>query len=87
MDVDFQFGLLRGKARVKKNPPRSGVLSIGFAGIHCVKRRLTVYCLHQKQLVKHFQAAGMRCFDQHAFKVLSKMILFPQDDNEDLRFR
>ena len=28
MDVDFQFGLLRGKVRVKKNPPRSGVLSI-----------------------------------------------------------
>ena len=27
MDVDFQFGLLRGKVRVKKNPPRSGVLS------------------------------------------------------------
>ena len=49
---------------------------IGVAGIHCVKRRLTVYCLHQKQLAKHFQAAGMRCFDQHAFKVLSKIILF-----------
>ena len=27
MDVDFQFGLLRGKVRVKKNPPRSGMLS------------------------------------------------------------
>ena len=27
MDSDFQFGLLRGKVRVKKNPPRSGVLS------------------------------------------------------------
>lgn len=28
MDVDFQFGLLRGKVRVKKNPPRSGVVSV-----------------------------------------------------------
>ena len=72
MDVDFQFGLLRGKARVKKNPPRSGVLSIGFAGIHCVKRRLTVYCSRLKQLAKHFQAAGMRCFDQNALESFIK---------------
>ena len=28
MDVDFQIGLLRGKVRVKKNPPRSGVVSV-----------------------------------------------------------
>ena len=30
MDVDFQFGLLRGKVRVKKNPPRYGVVSTIF---------------------------------------------------------
>ena len=44
---------------------------ICVAGIRCVKR-LTLCYLHQKQLVKHFQAAGMRCFDQHALESFIK---------------
>ena len=41
------------------------------AGIRFVKT-LTVCYLHQKQLVKHFQAAGKRCFYQRALESFIK---------------
>ena len=62
------------------------------ARIVCAKRRLTVYCLHQKQLAKHFQAAGMQCFYQRALERFNKKdfictSLVQLDGNKDRSIR
>ena len=46
----------------------TNALLIGILLTRWNKERLTAYCLRRKLLVKHFQAAGMRCSDQHALE-------------------